>query len=48
MAGCGVLMVNLWWDAWWMWCFDGRFLRPEKYATIFGFIFGCFLFWKSF
>jgi hypothetical protein len=46
MAGCGFLMVSLWWIAWWMWCFDGRFLGAEKYAMISGFIFDGCLFWK--
>jgi hypothetical protein len=35
----GVLMVWLWWNAWWMWCLSNQFLGVERYAMDFIFIF---------
>jgi hypothetical protein len=36
----GVLMVNLWWNAWLLWSTKSLCARDEKHATFFKFIFG--------
>jgi hypothetical protein len=36
----GILMVNLWWFAWWAWYLNGHVLSAEKCDTYSGFIFG--------